>query len=1389
MKKLPLRELKHFGSTPELKDRTIKLVALSSANNLIAEVFEQDESNYLRILDYLTGEVYSSFAFKSFYPKILTFSQNGDLLFLLERKSIKIFRVWRTSEKSFSFHWIEEFGDWDIEAAAWLDNKQILLAGKNYNKEMFIALLDQATGALKILLEKKIEEYVDDVACSPSGLVAFATGYGNQIRLYQLNPKRNSLIQKDSIIVLKTGNSMKISLSTDGQFIMSIMTRGSFYEGPKLKLFNQQGELLDSLPVSDYTEVAYNHPSFYIKESSKYSAREYKFYQVQNRKFRLWCNVWNDPVNDLVTRDGKTLVAITNEHNTIVYELEDPDILLLNFDDNKPRLEGITNLGKRRFEPATKWLVQLLQGEDPEVKIAACKALEKIKSPEALSHIIRAIGSEEDKNLQKVFKSVLWSFLLNDQTTALIKTFEAKSVYSRRGAAKVLNDRPNLEVKTALFEAVSDSDSPTRLLATQALHKKADLRACVYLMAQLYDEDKKIRHAVHKAIVRILSVNNLFPKVLEKEFSKPFDLVVYAEKVIKTGRVCNFEKMDNTTIGKFLTGLGTACIKSGSPLPLILNKIDRLTSVGRRATTLAPVGMSLVLSLACAEAMLQDQQWNAAIEIYRNSLNNTRLLEAPNMEWRIHYAIGKCYEELKKDQKALEAYRLAIGVIDRWWYAVLDEDKLQHFFEDKALLYDRAALCSLRLGYYELAFEFGEKAKTRFLGDLIARRQKDPKLQLERSLRYFWENVGDTRSYRVGLASARLHKASKPEVILSGWDTIQAGAEVARPARLLALEDTIKTNTNYQWRLDMVNGIWEVAAWVLASDDGEVRSNLEEIYQTLLPFYWWRRNAGTNLTGGQIEGLLDQYTETAEIIRRDNPSAPFWVFREFISSLGEVLRSPLVDGGPEFLDAIMEALNSILQNEPIYAAYPEPFEMETTGPILEIRQGGSENPFSLSHRSTTIETTMQQHSETDWRYVFKLARGEICTYRELAAMFIGEANTAFLQFFVSEYGTVTYLVFGQDCVPNSPDLLPDIKGEHGIKVFTNKKLTLSKLKEQMVAAPDSWFKLYADRHISDGFNGWKEALDRKQQWLYSELIEPIESELTGHNIKHLQIVPHRALHLIPFAALYKTLENGDRQYLIEKFTVRYAPSATLMQICRERSSKLKREFGLTAISNPTCDLEYAEEEVNIIKSYFPAAKVKVLNGKTATRKNFLKTKPYSVFHYAGHGNYNWNDPLLSNMRLAGNHSLVLGEFFDNNLTFPGMSLAVLSACETDITDPEDLADEYLGLTSGFLFAGSQYVLGTLWAVDDCSTFLLMRYFYQKCFREGLQPPVALQEAQNWLRKLTIEESASEIKKLENYLANDRHLQPILEENKSSQNAAKYPFSHPYYWAAFTLLGF
>lgn len=160
----------------------------------------------------------------------------------------------------------------------------------------------------------------------------------------------------------------------------------------------------------------------------------------------------------------------------------------------------------------------------------------------------------------------------------------------------------------------------------------------------------------------------------------------------------------------------------------------------------------------------------------------------------------------------------------------------------------------------------------------------------------------------------------------------------------------------------------------------------------------------------------------------------------------------------------------------------------------------------------------------------------------------------------------------------------------------------------------------------------------------------------------------------------------------------------------------------------------------------------------------------------------------------------MGNLFERGFDLNKCRLVVLSACETGLIDFDNSSDEYIGLPSGFLYAGSSSVVSSLWTVNDRSTAYLMIKFLQN-FKaafdggEDVSVAVALNQAQHWLRNITWEELNIWANNLQLDSSNNRQIErsmrqmrEILAKNARSKNIDKKPFQSPYHWAGFTAIG-
>jgi CHAT domain-containing protein/tetratricopeptide (TPR) repeat protein len=396
--------------------------------------------------------------------------------------------------------------------------------------------------------------------------------------------------------------------------------------------------------------------------------------------------------------------------------------------------------------------------------------------------------------------------------------------------------------------------------------------------------------------------------------------------------------------------------------------------------------------------------------------------------------------------------------------------------------------------------------------------------------------------------------------------------------------------------------------------------------------------------------------------------------------------------------------------------------------------------------------------------------------REEILQLAQEAQTTILSLRVTEEGSYAFLVYpdgGSEAV-----VIPDF--------------TLKRLWELAVAG---WAQdYYTDRE------GWLQQMEARLSALYRELLSPVHQRLRaklGAGVHPLLIVPNRALALLPLHACGWE-ENGQRRYLMDEFVIRYAPSLTLFQIlwARERG---RREL-LLAVANPTGDLPFAEYECEQIEACWGGARAQVLWREQGTRHAVLENAASAhLLHFACHGVYDLANPLESPLLLANGETLTLGAMLEL-LNLPHAQLVVLSACETALVNPAEQADEHFGLALGPLYAGAPTAWGTLWAVSDVATGLLMGKAYD-LLQAGRSKAEALREAQLWLRDLTAAQ-AQEILEAQAAAAGQPTREVALTEMTRMALAqllpvqrrfalmddTERPFAHPYFWAAFQCVG-
>ncbi|MGB8688276.1 MAG: CHAT domain-containing tetratricopeptide repeat protein [Microcoleus sp.] len=392
---------------------------------------------------------------------------------------------------------------------------------------------------------------------------------------------------------------------------------------------------------------------------------------------------------------------------------------------------------------------------------------------------------------------------------------------------------------------------------------------------------------------------------------------------------------------------------------------------------------------------------------------------------------------------------------------------------------------------------------------------------------------------------------------------------------------------------------------------------------------------------------------------------------------------------------------------------------------------------------------------------------------------------------------------------------------------------------------ENWKTNYQDycepgKQQSKESHPWRESMTAQLPQLADILkIPEICTHLT--NIQHLILIPHRDLHLLPLDALFlppfftdavtdiavakaiwpldtsTTLSDQNcgvlspsatlrinsvegSNYLGDSYTrknqIRTITRLPSAQIAIEQQQQTPRKIAPNSMlmvehSQGKSGLKFTQIEAAAISQINPTNRASNATTKTAIIQA-LKANS-GIFHYAGHAYHNTEKSENSALLLGTGEELTLTDILQLKLV--DYYLVCLSACETGITKKGELIDEFVGIASGFL-PETNYVISTLWRVDERSSALLMIYFYQ-LWKQGIQPPLALQQAKDWLRELTNgklgEWYAGELLPLLRQAEFDNIIIFFFEREasrlqKKSATIEEKPYEHPYHWAAFTITG-
>jgi CHAT domain-containing protein len=280
--------------------------------------------------------------------------------------------------------------------------------------------------------------------------------------------------------------------------------------------------------------------------------------------------------------------------------------------------------------------------------------------------------------------------------------------------------------------------------------------------------------------------------------------------------------------------------------------------------------------------------------------------------------------------------------------------------------------------------------------------------------------------------------------------------------------------------------------------------------------------------------------------------------------------------------------------------------------------------------------------------------------------------------------------------------------------------------------------------------GTYEEVQQDGQKVYNWLIQPIQTKLEQDKIKTLIFVLDGFLRKIPMASLY-----DGKQYLMQK----YAISLVLGLQVRDPIALQRKQMKVLAASltEPPKNvrgfsrLENVQKEVTEIKN--TGVDVSVIAEEQFTTKAFnkkLNSSHFDIVHLATHGYFGADRENTFVLTADGTMKL---DDFDQLFQRQGkksnqaIEILFLSACQTATGNDQ----EVMGIAGTTVQAGASSAIASLWDLDDQSSVIFTKAFYQHLGQPNVNRAEALRLAQ----------------------------QALLKDNN---------YDHPRFWAPYVLVG-
>jgi hypothetical protein len=256
---------------------------------------------------------------------------------------------------------------------------------------------------------------------------------------------------------------------------------------------------------------------------------------------------------------------------------------------------------------------------------------------------------------------------------------------------------------------------------------------------------------------------------------------------------------------------------------------------------------------------------------------------------------------------------------------------------------------------------------------------------------------------------------------------------------------------------------------------------------------------------------------------------------------------------------------------------------------------------------------------------------------------------------------------------------------------------------------------------------------RVLKWLWDAVALPVVDALgfteppSDDNRPHVWWIPTGPLSKFP---LHAAGYHGGRSKctVLDRVMSSYSSSIKVLIQGRQRrklqnAQKTANQALLVALQNTPNQsrLNFAADEVNMLHDLCGSLALHPVQPKKRKEEIMSLLPTCRIFHFAGHGQTDNEDPSKSCLLLEDweDNPLTVGNLMEMNLREHAPFLAYLSACGTGEIRNERFFDENIHLISACQLAGFRHVIGTLWEVNDESCVDMAKTTYDEILHGGM----------------------------------------------------------------------